>query len=117
MGRDILLSDLGLRHALLVRAHSGDDAQSAGVDLPSAITNNTDYDFLPAFLAPGLAPVPFTKMGDVFDDTVHSAAKEILFLVVHGHDDEEFCTTRGVVVDLSESEARVFEIVGIAGGG
>ena len=117
MGCDILLSDLGLRYTLLVRAHRGDDAQSARVDLPSAITNNTDYDFLPAILTPGLTPVPFTEMGDVFDDTMHSAAEEFLVLVVHGHDDEEFCTARGVVVDLSESEARVFEIVWVAGGG
>jgi hypothetical protein len=55
-------------------------------------------------------------MRDVLDHTVHSAAEELFVLVVHGHDDEQLCTARRLVVDLAKCESRVFKVVGVAGG-
>ena len=55
-------------------------------------------------------------MRNVLDHTMHSAAEEFLVFVVHCHDNKEFRAARGVVVDLTEGKARVFEVVGVAGG-
>jgi hypothetical protein len=51
---------------------------------------------------------------DVFDDTVHRSGEQLVVLVVHGHDNEEFGTSSRFVMDLSEGEAVILEIVGIA---
>ncbi len=57
ISRNVLFSNLCLRHALLVDTHGSNDAQRPRIDLSSAITHNTHDDFLPPFLAPSFAPL------------------------------------------------------------
>ena len=116
MRRHILFPNLRLCHALLVRAHGRNNTQRPRIDLPSSITHNTHHDLFPPFLPPGLAAVPLAQMRNVLDHTMHGAAEELLVFVVHGHNNKEFRAARRVIVDLTEGEARVLEIVGIASG-
>jgi hypothetical protein len=116
MRRHILLPNLRLRHALLIRAHRRNHTQRPRVDLAPSITHNTHHHLFPPVLTPRLASVPLTQMRNILDHTVHRPAEQLLVFVVHGHDDEQLRATRRVVVHLTESEARVFEIIGIAGG-
>lgn len=116
MSRNILFPNLCLRHALLVRAHRRNDTQCPRIDLASSITHNTHHHLFPPVLTPRFASVPLTQMRDILDHTMHSPAEQFLVFVVHGHDDEELRAARRIVVHLTESEARVFEIVRIASG-
>jgi len=117
MSRHTLLPNLRLRHALLIHAHRRNHTQRPRIDHAPSITHNTHYHLLPRICTPGLAAVPLTQMRDILDNTVHSPAEEFLVFVVHGDDDEQLCSARGVVVHLTESEARAFKVVGVAGGG
>ena len=56
-------------------------------------------------------------MRNVSDDTMHGSREEFFVLVIHRHNDEEFGTAGRVVMDLSEGEPIILEIVGIAGSG
>ena len=53
-------------------------------------------------------------MSNVLDDPMHGSAKQLLFFVVHRHDDEQFRASRRVIVDLSQREPSIFEVVGVA---
>jgi hypothetical protein len=53
-------------------------------------------------------------MSNVLDDTMHCSTKKLFVFIVHRHYDEKFRAPRRVVVDLTESEPRVFKVVGIA---
>jgi len=116
MRRHILLPNLRLCHTLLIRAHRRNHTQRPRVDLASPIANNTHHHLLPPVLTPRLASVPLTQMRNVLDHTVHRPAKKFLVFVVHGHYDKQLRAARRVVVHLTESEARVFEIIRIACG-
>lgn len=117
MRRHLLLPNLRLRHALLVRTHRRDHTQRARVDLRPPIAHNAHHDLLPPVLPPRLAAVALAQVRDVADDAVHRAAEELLVLVVHRHHDEELRAPRRVVVHLAEREAGVFEVVWVAGRG
>ena len=108
------LADLCLCDAFLVAPHDSEDTESPRVHFCTTVANDADYEFLPAVLAPGLTPVPLTQMCNVFDYTVHRSREEFFVLVVHGHNNEEHGTARRIVMDLSESEPIVLEIVGAA---
>lgn len=116
VGCDVVCADLGLCDAFLVATHGGEDAEGSRVDFGTTVADDTNDYFFPAVFAPSFASVAFTEMGDVFYDAVHGTSEEFLVFVVHGHDNEEFGTTRRVVVDLTEGEAIVFEVVWIASG-
>jgi hypothetical protein len=104
-----------LGHAFLVCTHSSDNAQRPRINLGPPIANDANHDLLPAVLPPSLAPVPLTQMSDVLDDAVHTSTEELFVLIVHGHNNEEFCAARGVVMYLTEGEAGVFKVVGVTG--
>lgn len=117
MSRHTFLPNLCLRHALLIHAHRRNHTQCPRIDRAPSITHNTYHYLLPRILAPGLAALPPTQMRDILFNTVHSPTEEFLVFVVHGDDDEQLRSARGGVVHLTESEARVFKVVGVAGGG
>ena len=117
MRRHILFPNLRLCHALLVRAHRRNNTQRPGVDLSSPVANNTYHDLFPPIHPPGLAAVPLTQMRDILDNTMNSLAEEFRVFVIHGDGDEQLCSAWGVVVNLTKSEARVYKVVGAAGGG
>jgi hypothetical protein len=56
-------------------------------------------------------------MGDIFHHAMHGAREKLFVLVVHGHDDEKFGTTWGIIVNLSKGKSLVLEVVWIASGG
>jgi hypothetical protein len=99
----------------LVASHGSDDTQRPGVHICATVADNANYNFLPAFLTPGLNPVPLTQMSKVFDDTMHRSREEFFVLVVHRHNNQEFGTVRRIPMDLPESEPIVLKIVGITG--
>ena len=92
-------TDLG--YSILIGAHSSDDTQSPRVNLGSTVANDTNDDLLPALFTPCLTAVAFAQMRNILDDTVHGAAEEILFLVVHSHHNEQLCASRRVVMHLA----------------
>ena len=114
MSGDRLSIDSILGNPFLIDTHGSDGTQSAGVDLGTAIGNDAHYDFLPSILTPGFAPISLAQMGDIFHNAMHGSGEELLVFVVHGENDEEFCPSGRVVQNLTQSETRVFEIVGIA---
>ena len=103
-----------LGDTVLISTHSGNHAQSPGADLLTSIADDTNDNLLPTFLAPGLAPIAFAEVRDVLDYTMHRAAEKLIVFVVHRHDNEQLGSTRRVVVYLSQSEARVLEVVRVA---
>jgi hypothetical protein len=104
VGRDGLAIDDVFRHAILVDSHARNDAERPAVDLRTSITHDAHDHLLPSILSPSLASIPLAQMSDVFHDTVHGSAEELLVFVVHGHDDEEFGAARRVIMDLAEGE-------------
>ena len=54
-------------------------------------------------------------MGDILDNSMHSTTEQFFVFVIHGHHDEEFCTSRRVVLALPKCETGTLKIVGIAG--
>ena len=87
----------------------GEDLQRPFIDLASSIRHDTNDYLLPAVGTPHLGSVTATQVRNIFDDTafsalkdrdrrraiiylrIHSAYKQNLVFVVHGHDNEEFC--------------------------
>lgn len=106
-----------LRNPILIRPHRRHHTKCPRINLLPPIAHHTHHDLLPPVLAPRLTPVPLTQMRDILHHAVHSAREQPVVLVVHRHDDEEFGAARGVVVDLTEGEAGVFEVVWVTGGG
>ena len=64
--------------------------KSTLVDFLPAIADNTDDDFLPAFITPGFAPGSAAEVYNILDDSVHSLCEQDFVFVVHSHDDEYF---------------------------
>ena len=60
MRGDGLVVDNALRDTVLVSADSGHDRQRAGVDLRTAVANDTNDDLLPAVLSPCFGAVART---------------------------------------------------------
>ena len=106
-----------LCNTLLIGPHGSNHTQGPAIDLPPSITNNTHHHLLPPLLTPRLAPIPLAQVGNVLDDAMHSPTKQVLFLVVHRHHDEELRPARRVIVHLAKGEPIVFKVVGVAGGG
>lgn len=103
-----------LRNPILIRPHRRHHTQRPRINLLPPIAHHTHHNLLPPVLPPRLAPVPLTQMRDILHHAVHSAREQPVVLVVHRHDDEEFRAPRGVVVHLTQGEAGVFEVVGVA---
>ena len=116
MRRHILLPNLRLCRTFLIRTHRRNHTQRPRIDLAPSVTHNTHHHLLPPIFTPRLASVPLTQMRNVLDHTMHRPAEQFLIFVVHGHDDEQLRAARRVVMHLTESEARVFEIIRVAGG-
>jgi hypothetical protein len=103
--------------AFLIGTDGCDDAEGSRVDLRTAVADDADDDFLPALLAPGFASVAFAQISNVLHDTVHGPCKEAVVLIIHGHDDEQLRSTGRVIVDLTERESIVLEVVRVASSG
>lgn len=58
----------------LIRAYGRNKPESSRVDLPTAIADDVDDNFLPAILTSRLAAI-VTHMGNVFHDTLHNPCK------------------------------------------
>ena len=117
MRRDWFAVDDVLRDAVLVCADGRNSAEGARVDLLASVADDTNDDFLPAVLSPGLAAIALTQISDILHDAMHSAREERVVLIVHSHDDEELRPTGRVVVYLTEGESVILEVIRIASRG
>jgi hypothetical protein len=45
---------------------------------------------------------------------VHGPCEQAVVFIVHGHDDEQLCSTGRVIVHLTEGETVVLEVVRVA---
>ena len=100
--------------AVLVGTNGRNSAQRARVDLLTPVADDTNDDFLPGVLSPGLAAIALTEMSDVLHDTVHGARELRVVLIAHRHDDKELRPAGRVVVYLAQRESIVLEVVRIA---
>ena len=100
--------------AVLVGTNGRNSAQRARVDLLTPVADDTNDDFLPGVLSPGLAAIALTEMSDVLHNTVHGARELRVVLIVHRHDNEELRPAGRVVVHLAQRESVVLEVVRIA---
>ncbi len=48
---------------------------------------------------------------------MHSPRKQTVVLVIHGHNDEQLCSTGRIIVHLTEGEPIFLEVVWITGRG
>ena len=63
------------RDAVLIRAYSRHNTKGPRVDFLTTIADNTDDHFLPSILAPRLAAITSTQIGNVLHDAVHRPCK------------------------------------------
>ena len=78
------------------------------------ITDDTNHNFLPCIFTPCLTPVPLTQVGNVFHNTLHRTAKQLLVFVAHRHDNKQFRASWWVIMDLPQRKPSVFNVIGIA---
>jgi hypothetical protein len=114
MSRHLFLINLILRNPILICSHSSNNTQGPTINLAPPIADNTNHNLLPPFLSPRLTLIPRTQMRNILDNAMHRATKEFFVLVVHRHDDKELGPARRIVEDLTEREAFLFKVVGIA---
>lgn len=111
---DILAIDLLLRNAVLVDAQAGKHGPRPGVDLGTSVADHAHDDLLPRLLAPRLAVGPRAHVFNVLEHTDQGPGEEELILVVHRDGDKELRVSRLGKEFLTQREALVVEIRGIA---
>ena len=112
----LAVDDIG-RNAFLIRAYGCDNAKCTRIDLLATVADDADHHFLPTVFTPRLAAIPLTQIRNVLHDAMHRPRKQAVILVVHGHDDEQLCPTRRVIMHLTEGEAAIFKVVRITSRG
>jgi hypothetical protein len=117
VGCDVFVVHLFLGDALLVDAHGRKKRTRALVDLCAAVADDADDNLLPRVLAPRLAVGAGVHELDVLDDANHGARKQLVFLVVHGDDNEQLRRARLGEELLAQGEALGVEFGRVAGGG
>ena len=73
--------------------------------------------FFSIAFTPQLAAIPLAAISNFLHDAMHRSCKQAVTLVVDGHDDEQLCSTPGVIMHLSEGQPVIFKVARVTNRG
>ena len=73
--------------------------------------------FFSTVFAPRLAAIPLAAISNFLHDAMHHPCKQVVTLVVDGHDDEQHCSTPGVIMHLTEGQPIIYKVARVTNRG
>ena len=116
MRSHVFAIDLLLRDTILIDAHCSKNSLRTWIYLCTTIADDTNNDLLPRILSPGIAVITRVHVFNVLNHTTHGPSEELIFLIVHGYDDEKLSMARLCEKSLAQCEAFFIKLGRIASG-